>query len=212
MTFQVRVRGLDAIIAGIARLQGKELTDATRKVLTAVSKQKAVPIMRSEVPDNASGGKRSKRSPWERPTPRNPNVGQKGGPMRKKITVRSVKRRTGELVALTIGPRTWYDHFVARSTKPHIIIAWDSAGNRASANEIQHINRGPGGYATPQHKALALQYDGVFVNRVYHPGTRGNDYVGRSIRRLEAAKDMENGLASELQRVYTSGVGRVTVP
>lgn len=192
-----RVTGLDELLAALGDLDRKGLQNIAASSLKR-STPGLVRAVRREAPTgpsphvSAARGKRGRK-----------------GPLSRNVTARKVRARQGELVAISVGPRAWYKHFVIRGTRPHVIAAQGADGARAGSSDIRRINRyEAGGYTSDRansRKALRLARaaSGRFVVRVRHPGARGNDFVRRAARgqagplRQALARDIEARFAAK---------------
>lgn len=205
-----RAVGLPEVMRALSELEGRKLSSTTRSVLTQATKTVVVPEVQAAA---STAFKHHGTSPWQRPTARNPNVGKRGGPTNKKIKAKAIKRRKGEMLAIGVKADTWYRHFPIAGTRPHIIEARDASGNRATAKQIQRINKGPGGYKDPALQREAIYFDGVFRQRVYHPGVRtGNDYVNKASQRVNAGGRLPKALADELEKKFANAASTRTSP
>ncbi|MBX3031913.1 MAG: HK97 gp10 family phage protein [Chloroflexi bacterium] len=204
-----RVTGIDELLAtlgaldekGMRALATKSMKRSTKGLETAI--KRAAPV--------GTGHRRSSQ------------VGKKGkrGPLARNVTTRSIRRRQGELVALQVGPRAWYKHFVIRGTRRHVIEAYDAQGGRAERSNLAEvraaqkagirppkrtydavsaINRLEAGnlpaWGTDGH-ARALRFNRRYVFRVRHPGARGNDFVVRAAR--GKATEIRDALAADIE-------------
>ena len=110
----ISVTGTAKVLAKLHKLQGKPLEKAVRDSLQKTSRKVLVPAVKAGAP-------KGQNSPWNRPGERYAKMKKKGGPLAKKVTVRTIRKRPGEFVAVSTKPRTWYTHFVIRGTRPHVI-------------------------------------------------------------------------------------------
>lgn len=171
-----RITGVGELLASLAVLDEAGLRSLATQSMKR-SLKGTVTAIRREAPQgpaphtSAARGKRGRK-----------------GPLSRTVTVRTIRRRSGELVALQVGPRAWYKHFVIRGTAAHVITARDSEGVAAESADVRRINRfEAGGYTSDRansRKALRLAKAARsrFVFRVQHPGARGNDFVARAAR------------------------------
>lgn len=165
----LRITGMDELLASLGALDEKGM----RKLATQSIKRSlkgTVEALKREAPRGPAPHRSSAK-------------GRRGrkGPLSRNVTVRSLRRRTGELVALQAGPRAWYKHFVIRGTKAHVIEARAADGSRATSSEVRRINRFESGYYRTRKGHLgALLISSRFVFRVRHPGASGNDFVSRA--------------------------------
>lgn len=179
----VQIEGLDVVFKRLEGLKGKPLERRVSATLIKALRSEVVPAMKAEAPTSASG----KRGPY-------PHA---AGTLKHSIGVRALRKRTGELVALKVGPRTskgnpatraWYAWFAVRGTRPHIIAA---AGLSRGSRSIRVANKGTG--------ALALAFNGVAVKVVHHPGSKPNPGYIQAGRTRESAVGRE--LLAELVRL-----------
>lgn len=193
-----QVSGLEELLAGLGALDHKGI----QNLATASLKRSSAGLVRAVRREAPVG-----------PSPHVSSAkGKRGskGPLSRNVTARKLRTRQGELVAISVGPRAWYKHFVIRGTRPHIIEARDAGGVRAESADIRRINRyEAGGYTSDRANSrhalrLARAAQGRFVSRVRHPGARGNDFVSRAARgqagplRMALARDIEARFAAKV--------------
>jgi len=129
-------------------------------------------LTRTAKPAFAEGSKKVFVPEVRRQAPRGPSPhksaarGTRGrkGPLHKNVTTRLLPRgrlpasiRSSVLFAYGTSPRAWYRHFVIKGTQRHSL----ARGARVKGNVNQSM-------------------------RPIHPGSRGNDFVGRAQKRGEA--------------------------
>jgi hypothetical protein len=161
--FDLQVAGLKELIVGLRELQGPELGKVIDRSLTTTMRRVVVPEM-----------KRQMAADFKRPGSHRPKEGLKvkrgqSGPTARNVTVRSVRKRSGELVAKSAGPRSWYSHFPIGGTRAHVITA---AG--LDARSVRQLNRGTA--------SRALRIAGAFAARVEHPGSRGTNSIAKAVQ------------------------------
>jgi hypothetical protein len=113
--FDLQVAGLKELIAGLRVLQGAELRRVVDRSLTSTMRRVVVPEMKRQMGADFKD-KNSHRSSVK------PGRGQ-GGPAERNVTVRTVRKRAGELTAKSAGPRAWWSHFPIAGTKAHSLAA-----------------------------------------------------------------------------------------
>jgi len=113
--FDMQVSGLKEFIAGLRTLQGPELRRVVDRSLTTTMRRVVVPEMKRQM----SADFKDKGSHRSSVTPAR---GQ-GGPAERNVTVRTVRKRAGELTAKSAGPRAWWSHFPIAGTRPHSLAA-----------------------------------------------------------------------------------------
>lgn len=171
-----RVTGIAELLAGLGALDQKGLAKLATASMKRSTKglQDAIKRDAPRGPEPHASARRGKRG--------------KKGPLSRTVTTRTIRKRQGEMVALQVGPRAWYKHFVIRGTRRHVIEATDSSGARAGSDSLRRINRfAAGGYTSGsansrKARALAIGDSRRFVFRVHHRGARGNDFVSRAAR------------------------------
>lgn len=167
----LRITGIDGVLAALGELDEAGL----RKLATQSMKRSlkgTVDAIRREAPKGPAPHRSSAR-------------GRRGkkGPLSRNVTVRTIRRRSGEMVALQVGPRAWYKHFVIRGTRSHVIQASDRSGSVAQGADLRRINRFESGhYLTRKGRLGAMLVHSRFVFRVRHPGAHGDDFVARAAR------------------------------
>jgi len=109
----MEVTGLAKMTRRLQGLQGPALRNKCRDYVQKESRAILVPAVKAVIP-------RGKDSPWTRYPTGKP---KSSGPMWKKVTTRTIRTRSGELVAVSTKPRTYYTHMVIGGTKPHEIVA-----------------------------------------------------------------------------------------
>lgn len=154
MPFQlvIQTKGIEATIQRLQGLSGKELERKTRNVLTRSVRAILVPPVRREAQKIAkakTGGK------YPHPA----------GVLAKKVHAVQIKRRTGEMVAVSVGPKrgkngAWWAGWVIRGTKPHVIRARNGG---------------------------SLFFNGSNISEVHHPGAKSDPFVKRGVQGKEAA-------------------------
>lgn len=199
--FDLKVAGITELIAGLETLQGPELRKVITDSLSRTARGVVVPAMRRQM---ASDFKRTGSHKDRKGV--SPKRGQ-GGPAESNVTVRSTRKRHGELVALGVGPRAWYGHFPIGGTKPHVISATGRGpfGRQAPSSVVRSINREYTGRTTRSSGALtrtgrALYIQGYYRERVQHPGSRGTDSITRAVRGITDQLDARYG--ADLQKAY----------
>ena len=154
-THVVQIEGLDRVYRRLEGLKGRALERRITATLAKALRSQVVPAMKAQAPVSPRGK-----------TGRYPH---RAGTLKRSIGVRAVRKRSGELVALKVGPRTskgnpqtraWYAGFAGRGTQPHLIRA-----GGLSAGAVRRFNRGG---------ALALAFGGLVVKQVQHPGAKSN--------------------------------------
>lgn len=177
--FDIKVAGLEELVQGLKDLQGQALAKVIADSLRRSARGVVVPAMRRQMAADfkRTGSHQSKVKPAR---------GQ-AGPAERNVTVRTVRRRSGEVVALSIGPRAWYSHFPIGGTKPHVITA-----RGLSARQVRQLNRG----TAPR----ALVIGSRFLAKVNHPGSRGTDSVTKAARGV--TDQLNARYVSDLQKAY----------
>jgi hypothetical protein len=204
----VHATGIEGALAALEALSGKQLEQTTTAVVKKVSQQRAIPIMKAAAkaamkkpgshrdPKTLGGGLHGPR----KPTPRG-----KRGPIESTVTVKNIKKRRGEMVAVQVGPRAWYKHFFIGRTKPHVIEARDATGARATSGEVRTINRLEAGYYSGNPSEVsALAVGSRFYARVNHPGTAANPFVDATTDPI--ARAMQSAITEELLRKTAAAV------
>lgn len=179
--FDLQVSGLKELIAGLRELQGPELGKVIDRSLSTTMRRVVVPEMKRQM--NADFAKPGSHRPKKGLTVKR---GQ-SGPTARNVTVRSVRKRSGELVAKSVGPRSWYSHFPIGGTKRHIISA-----RGLDARAVRSLNRGTA--------TAALRIAGQFVAKVEHPGSRGTNSVEKATQRVMARLNAR--YVSDLEAAY----------
>lgn len=190
----IRVTGLDEVLAALGALDHKGLTKLASASMKRSSKG-LITAIRREAPIGPSPHASSDR-------------GKRGrkGPLSRNVTARQVRTRQGEMVAISVAPRAWYKHFVIRGTRRHVIEA-SAGGVRATGSQVRAINRlERDEYVSARvvrrrgeviGRTRALIIANTFRTRVEHPGARGDDFVARAARgqvavfRAALARDIE---------------------
>lgn len=204
----LRAKGIDGALAALEALSGKELAQTSAAVVKKVSTRSGVPLMRAaaRAAMKKPGSHRDRRTlggGLHGPV-KLPKQGRRG-PIEKNITVRNIKRRRGEMVAMAIAPRAWYRHFFIGRTKRHVIEARDAAGERATSGEVRTINRLSAGYYRGNPSEVhALKVGDRFFARVYHPGTSENNFIDPVSGQIARAAQVE--LTEELLRKTAAAV------
>jgi hypothetical protein len=196
--------GIEGALAALEALSGKELAQTSTAVVKRVSAKYGVPIMR----EAAKGAMRGKNAgPGSHRDKKGMTIkrGRKG-PIEGSIRVTNIKKRRGEMVAVSIAPRAWYRHFFIGRTKPHVIEARDATGARATSKEVRTINRlGAGYYSGASDEGVkALAVGDRFYARVHHPGTAANPFVDGTAAPI--ARVMQRELTEEFLRKTAAAV------
>lgn len=198
--FDMHVSGLKEFVAGLGTL-GEDLPRVLEASATRSIRGVVLPAMRRQM----SADFKDKGS--HRP-PRNddgsvskPKRGR-GGPAERNVTVRKLRKRTGEVVALIAGPRAWYAHFPITGTRPHVIQARGLGGFAASGSVVRSLNRlARGDYRTGSRAFnRALVFRGIYTTKVMHPGTKGTDSIRKAVQSV--AHLMNARYVSDLQAAY----------
>jgi hypothetical protein len=192
--------GIEGALAALEALSGKELAQTSTAVVKRVSAKYGVPIMREAAKGamKRAGSHRDKKGMTIK-------RGRKG-PIEGSIRVANIKKRRGEMVAVSIAPRAWYRHFFIGRTKPHVIEARDATGARATSKEVRTINRlGAGYYSGASDEGVkALAVGDRFYARVHHPGTAANPFVDGTAAPI--ARVMQRELTEEFLRKTAAAV------
>jgi len=162
LRWDFKVTGMAEWLAALNSLQGPELKKGTTKAMKGAMRSVLVPAMKRQLQSDI-------RSPGSHRGPK----GKAGrtGPLASKVTVRTIRTRSGELVALSVGPRAWYKHMFLRSTRPHVIRA---------------------------RNGRALLVGGEPRFEVQHPGSRGHSSVYRAAR--GQASSIQRQLAHDMEQ------------
>jgi hypothetical protein len=164
MTIQIDVKtsGIGELLSALRVLQGKEMAKVLTAGIGTGLRKEVVPRLKAEA-------KRQVEHPGSHRGPAGKRG--RGGPLEDKITVRKVRLRSGEVAAFTVSSRAWYAHFFTQGTRPHLIAARHSSGQRASSRAVRSFNRGT------MAGAAALSFAGIYAARVDHPGSPAHDWV-----------------------------------
>lgn len=205
--FDMQVAGLKELVVGLQTMQGPELGKVIADSARRTARSVAVPAMRRQMQADFKrpGSHRppkKKDGSGERSTPK---PGQ-GGPAERNVTVRSLRKRSGELVALSVGPRAWYAHWPIAGTRPHVIRA-SGVGGRASNAEVRRFNR-LGGRASVEGISQALAFSGRYRTQVHHPGVRGTDSIRKAV--VGIAPTMNARYVTDLQAAYDKHIAGPT--
>jgi hypothetical protein len=171
MRWDFKVTGFAEYLRAVQSLQGAELKKGASKAMRSAVRAVLVPAMKRELSSDIA-----------RPGSHRGPKGKAGrtGPLASKVTVKVVRNRSRELVALSAGPRAWYRHFFLKGTGPHVI--------RAKNGRALLIGAG----GTPRYE-------------VQHPGSRGHSSVYRAAR--GQASNIQRRLASDMSR-HVAQAGR----
>lgn len=179
----VEITGIAQVLEELGYYRGDQLSEAAAKGISRGLQRAAVPALKAAAP---VGGP---HDPWTRlPS----GSKKKGGPLNRKISVRKVRKRPGEMAALKVGPNTWYDSWPITGTKPHVITARDFTHGRATSRQVRQMNRG-----------RALLFNGIFAERVMHPGAKPNNWVGRVAQNSTVQGAIKAAILEELHRKQT---------
>lgn len=200
--FDMQVSGLKEFIAGLRTLQGPELRRVVDRSLTTTMRRVVVPEMKRQM----SADFKDKGSHRSSVTPAR---GQ-GGPAERNVTVRTVRKRAGELTAKSAGPRAWWSHFPIAGTRPHSLAARRQGrkaysvlpyrgdavvGRRARRSMGFTLNKatpdggtrtvGLGAIRIVGSRGPAQTRGSVRVNAgLRSPGTRGTNSVQKAVQRV----------------------------
>lgn len=155
--FVVDARDLRRLDRALAAMQQPELRITTAKSLNEAANRLVAPRMREEVESSVKGSSPRKRQDWLGPPKRGTQ-----GPLAKSVRAKQLRRRAqfqGEMVAVGVGPRAWYKHFVIQGTQPHGLLR----GARVRSGRLQAESQRAGRW---------------------HGGARSNDIVGRTGRSI----------------------------
>lgn len=141
------IEGLPAALRRVTSLKQPELGRRAKRSLTAAMRKVLVPSIIDHTPHRfgGHGGKYPTKDLLTK---------------RQKITVRSVRLRAGEVTAVSVKPRVWFEHFVAGGTDPHFI---------------------------PARSGGSLLFRGHFSAGVMHPGAQAQDYIHDAAQGKEGA-------------------------
>jgi len=182
----LRAHGIQGALAALEALSGKELAQTTTAVVKKVTQTRGIPIVRAALKGaiKNEGSHRDKKGLKAKRG--------KSGPLAKNVTVRAIKKRPNEMVAMSIAPRAWYRHFFIGGTKPHVIAASDASGTRATSGQVRTINRLDAGYYRGNASEVnALAVGDRFYARVHHPGTAPHPVIDESTGRVALALQQE---------------------
>lgn len=188
------VSGLREMIVGFHELQGPELPRVIGMSLAGSMRAVVVPAIKRQMSSDFKDLGSHREPKDSSGTPRKPRRGR-GGPAEKNVTVRKVRKRGGELVAIGVGPRAWYAHFPIAGTRPHVI-STRAVGARGTDSRARRINRGT---ETLTDRG-ALAFGGRFATVVNHPGSRGTNSVQKAVQGVE--RQVNERYAADLQKAY----------
>lgn len=151
MPFQlvIQSKGIPETIRKLQGLTGKELERKSRTVIARSARAILVPPVKAAAP---TGPGKHGRYPHA------------AGTLAKKVGARQVRLRSGEMAAVSVGPKrgrngAWWAGWVIRGTKPHVIRA---------------------------RYAKSLFFNGSNITEVRHPGAKANPFVKRGVQGKEA--------------------------
>lgn len=184
ITHVVKVTGASELNEMWRRSASPETKNTIRRSMLAAAKQWAVPLVAAAAPR----GKGMKG--------RYPHA---AGNLKRSIKAARARIRTGEIVAVKVGPsrQAWYAHFVIRGTRPHIIQA-----RGLSPRGVRSFNRALRGGGARGAAAKALLVSGALYPMVHHPGATANPF-NRDAHQADAM--VVAFLAYELKRRIVAG-------
>lgn len=172
-----QIKGLNVLLGQMTAMQGRGFQKSASKSMAKVMRTIVVPALKTAAPHGAPN--RNKKV----------KAGRKG-PVGRNITVRSVRKRRGEFVALSAGPRAFYAHFGIVGTKDHIIGVNRRRGDGGRYLAEVQLDAGRGRTYTVSGRASrgfnraghvpALSVQGRFYSVVRVRGVKPNDWVGRA--------------------------------
>lgn len=200
--FDMQVAGLKELIVGLRTLQGRELGRVIDRSLSTTMRRVVVPAMRRQMSSDFKE-KGSHRSKVEAKR-------GEGGPAERSVTVRNVRKRHGELVAKSAGPRAWYAHMPIAGTKPHSLAAKKKGRGpfsvlpfRADVGAARKARRGMGtrGIRLVGAAGPAQMRGSVRANAgLRHPGTRGTNSIQKAVQGV--VPRMNERYATDLGAAY----------
>lgn len=209
--FDMEVSGLKEMVTGLRTLQGPELPKVIEASAGRTMRAVVVPAMRRQMSADFKD-KGSHREPkkadgsGERAKPR-PG---RSGPAERNVTVRKLRKRSGEIVALKAGPRAWYAHFPIAGTKAHVIRARGAFGeatssdvrkiNRLARGEYRFTTRDLQGGKVSKAYMRALVINGLYRQQVSHPGSRGTNSIQKAVQGV--TPQLNARYAGDLQAAY----------
>jgi hypothetical protein len=162
MRFEIDARDLLKAQKALKALGQPQLRKTTAKALTAAAQSIVVPVMRAEIAGSVKG-----KSPSPRPTWMGSPKRGKQGPLSKSVRSKQLRKRSArsgdEMIAIGVGPRAWYKHFVIQGTRAHTL-----AGPHGT-----YRMDGKGGAKVPPQGLTP-----------WHPGAHPNDLVTRTGRKI----------------------------
>ena len=167
MRFQIDARDLRKLDKALAAMQQPQLRSTTAKALSSAATRVVVPEMQREVASSVKG-----KSP-RRPSDMGPPKRGTQGPLAKSVRSKQLRKRAShqsEMVAIGVGPRAWYKHFVIQGTQPHGLLK----GARVRSGRLQSESQRAGRW---------------------HRGARSNDIVGRTGRSVAPTVGLTLGRA-----------------
>ncbi len=160
MPLVIDMRDIKRAQRALRTLAQPELKKTVSKSLTQATRVIVVPEMRNVISSSVRG-----RSP-SRPSGMKPPKRGTSGPMARSVRPKQYRRRglkQGEMIAIGVGPRAWYKHWVIQGTQPHTL-------------------RGPRGtYRMDSAGGAVVPSRGLTP---WHRGGRPNDIIGQTERRI----------------------------
>lgn len=198
--FDMQVSGLKEFVTGLHTL-GEALPKVLESSASRSIRGVVIPAMKRQMSADFKREGSHKPPRNDDGTVSKPKRGR-SGPAERNVTVRKLRRRQGEVVALAAGARAWYAHFPIAGTRPHVIQARGIRGALASGASVRAINRlQSGGLRTGSRSAnRALLISGVYTTRVMHPGSRGTDSIRKAVHGV--AEQMNTRYVADLQTAY----------
>ena len=116
---------------------------------------------------------------------RNTNVKRgRSGPVKRNITVKTARKRSGEFVAIKAGPWAFYAHFGIHGTKDHVIRVGMTHGMRTAQGQFtpdtNNVSSRGSRRANREGRVPALSVGGRFYSIVRVKGVKPNDWVTRA--------------------------------
>lgn len=177
------VTGIAPALARLENLTGRKLASRTAASLSRSTRRVMVPIIAKSTgwKYGGHGG-------------RYPTKGILG--KRQSITVRRIRTRPGEMVALSVKPRGWagtIEAWVVKGTKEHVIRARSAVGSSPSNLQLRSLNGNASGGG-----AMALVINGLFSEQVHHPGAKPTPYIATAAR--AGIAQLTSALADDLTK------------
>ena len=160
MPLVIDMRDIKRAQRALRTLSQPELRKTTSKSLTQAVRAVVIPEMRNVVSSSVRGS-----SP-RRPSGMAPPKRGTSGPLAKSVRSKQYRRRgmrQGEMIAIGVGPRAWYKHWVIQGTQAHTL-----RGPRGT-----YRMDGAGGAVVPPRGLTR-----------WHPGGRPNDIITQTERRI----------------------------